>query len=37
MNNAASGSMDIWYNSDVLNATRDNSPVVGAPGSWQDW
>lgn len=37
LNNAASGSMDIWYNSDVLEMSRFNGPVVNAPGSWQDW
>lgn len=36
-NNAASGSLDIWYNSDVLGQTQDNGPLAGAPGSWQDW
>ena len=31
------GSLDVWYNSDVLDWTRDNGPLSGAPGSWQDW
>ena len=31
------GSLDIWYNSDVLNASRDNGPLTGGPGSWRDW
>jgi len=34
---SASGSLDVWYNSDVLNQLRDNGPLAGAPGSWQDW
>lgn len=33
----AGGSLDIWYNSDVLNASRDNGPLAGGPGSWRDW
>jgi hypothetical protein len=32
-----SGSLDIVYNSDVIEATRDNGPLGGAPGSWHDW
>jgi hypothetical protein len=35
--NDASGSLDVRYNSDVLSMTRDNGPLVGSPGSWQDW
>jgi len=35
--NGASGSLDVIYNSDVLEDTRDNGPLVGAPGSWHDW
>ncbi|HEX5764541.1 MAG TPA: hypothetical protein VFY27_03180, partial [Woeseiaceae bacterium] len=34
---STSGSLDVWYNSDVLNNVRDNGPLAGAPGSWQDW
>jgi hypothetical protein len=34
---STSGSLDVWYNSDVLNTVRDNGPLAGAPGSWQDW
>lgn len=34
---SGSGSFEVWYNSSVLNMTRDNGPLVGAPGSWQDW
>jgi hypothetical protein len=37
LDNGAGGSLDVWYNSDVLGATRDNAPVAGAPGSWHDW
>jgi hypothetical protein len=35
--NASSGSLDVIYNSDVLDQTRDNGSLVGAPGSWHDW
>lgn len=35
--NTAGGSLDAWYNSAVLNQVRDNGPLAGAPGSWQDW
>jgi hypothetical protein len=35
--NDASGSLDVIYNSDVLNMTRDNGRLGSAPGSWQDW
>jgi len=31
------GSLDLWYSSDVLQWSRDNGPMAGAPGSWQDW
>ncbi len=31
------GSLDLWYSSDVLQRSRDNGPMAGAPGSWQDW
>lgn len=31
------GSLDIWYNSDVLQQSRDNGPLAGSPGSWRDW
>jgi hypothetical protein len=34
---AGGGSLDIWYNSDVLDAARNNGPLGGTPGSWQDW
>lgn len=34
---STSGSLDVWFNSDVLNQVRDNGPLAGAPGSWQDW
>jgi hypothetical protein len=32
-----SGSLDIWYNSDLLEQSRDNGPLSGSPGSWRDW
>jgi hypothetical protein len=32
-----SGSLDIVYNSSVIDQTRDNGPLAGAPGSWHDW
>lgn len=35
--NTAGGSLDLWYNSAVLNASRDNGPLAGNPGSWRDW
>lgn len=35
--NSAAGSLDIWYNSDVLQQSRDNGPLAGSPGSWRDW
>jgi hypothetical protein len=31
------GSLDIWFNSDMLNQSRDNGPLGGSPGSWRDW
>ena len=31
------GSLDVWYNYDVLENTRDNGALAGAPGSWRDW
>jgi hypothetical protein len=31
------GSLDVWYNSDVLTQSRDNGPLAGNPGSWRDW
>jgi hypothetical protein len=31
------GSLDLWYNSDVLSMSRDNGPLAGSPGSWRDW
>ena len=34
---AGGGSLDVWYNSDVLQQSRDNGPLAGAPGSWRDW
>ena len=37
LQSSTSGSLDIWYNSDYLNQTRDNGPLGGAPGSWRDW
>ena len=33
----AGGSLDLWYNSDVMNMTRDNGLLGGTPGSWRDW
>ena len=33
----AGGSLDLWYSSDILQWSRDNGPMAGAPGSWQDW
>jgi hypothetical protein len=35
--NGGSGSLDIVYNSSVIEQTRDNGPLGGAPGSWHDW
>jgi hypothetical protein len=37
LTNGAGGSVDIWYNSDVLDAARDNGRLAAAPGSWHDW
>jgi hypothetical protein len=37
LTSGAGGSLDIWYNSDVLGASRDNGPLAASPGSWQDW
>ena len=37
LENTTGGSTDIWYNSDVLNAARDNSKLSPAPGTWHDW
>lgn len=35
--NSTGGSLDVWYNSDVLNQTRNNGPLGGSPGTWRDW
>lgn len=35
--NTTSGSLDIWYNSDVLQNARNNGPLSSSPGSWRDW
>jgi hypothetical protein len=37
LTNATGGSLDVWYNSDVLEGTRNNGALASAPGSWQDW
>ena len=37
LTNAPSGSLDIWYNSDLLDLARDNGPMAASPGSWRDW
>lgn len=37
LTNSAGGSLDIWYNSDVLDSVRDNGRLAAAPGSWRDW
>ena len=37
LTSSTGGSTDIWYNSDVLNAARDNGNLSGQPGSWHDW
>jgi hypothetical protein len=37
MANSTGGSTDIWYDSDILNMTRDNGTLAAAPGSWHDW
>ena len=37
LSNSTGGSTDIWYNSDVLKASRDNGKLAVAPGSWHDW
>jgi hypothetical protein len=34
---STTGSLDVWYSSDMLQRSRDNGPMAGAPGSWQDW
>lgn len=31
------GSLDVWYNSDLLDAARNNGQLASAPGSWRDW
>jgi hypothetical protein len=35
--NSTGGSLDIWYNSSLLDLSRDNGPLAGSPGSWRDW
>jgi hypothetical protein len=37
LTNDAGGSLDIWYNSDVLDDVRNNGRLAAAPGSWHDW
>lgn len=34
---AGGGSLDIIYNSDMLDMARDNGPLAASPGSWRDW
>jgi Tfp pilus assembly protein PilX len=36
LTNNAGGSLDIWYNSDVLQDTRKNGPLGSSSGSWRD-
>ena len=35
--NSAGGSLDVWYNSDVLANARNNGPLSASAGSWRDW
>jgi hypothetical protein len=35
--NVTSGSLDVWYNSDLLEDLSNLGGVSGAPGSWRDW
>lgn len=35
--NNTGGSLDIWYNSDVLNRTLRNGPLGSSAGSWRDF
>ena len=37
LQNGTGGSMDIWYNSDLLEWVRFNGFLASAPGSWHDW
>lgn len=37
LTSAPAGSLDIWFNSDMLDMTRDNGPMSASPGSWRDW
>ena len=36
-NSAPSGSVDIWYNSDLLEALRNLGSYSAASGTWSDW
>jgi hypothetical protein len=35
--NNTGGSLDIWYNSDVLDRTKRNGPLGSSAGSWRDF
>ena len=35
--NTMSGSIDVWYNSDMLDALKKLGDYTGAAGTWHDW
>lgn len=35
--NSSGGSLDIWYDSSILDEARNNGNLAGTPGSWHDW
>jgi hypothetical protein len=35
--NNTGGSLDIWFNSDVLERTKRNGPLGSSAGSWRDF
>jgi len=37
VSNATGGSLDIWYNSDLLERVKRNGPLGSSAGSWRDF
>ena len=35
--NSTGGSLDVWYNSDILAGLRRAGPLTGSPGTWRDY
>ena len=37
LTNSTGGSLDVWYNSDILKGVRRAGPLSGLAGSWRDF